>query len=81
VARTPEEILHDAGVPFRVHDWPRAGRVCPLADGATVLVDRQVLALERAFCGSGRNDATLEVSPAGLVAAAGATLTELARPG
>jgi Cys-tRNA(Pro)/Cys-tRNA(Cys) deacylase len=57
------------------------GGVCPLADGATVLVDRQVLELERAFCGSGRNDATLELSPAGLVAAAGATVTELAQPG
>jgi hypothetical protein len=40
-----------------------------------------VLGLERAFCGSGRNDATLEVSPAGLVAAAAATVTELAQPG
>jgi Cys-tRNA(Pro)/Cys-tRNA(Cys) deacylase len=153
VPRTPEEILHEAGVPFRVHEHvpvatvaeivealpfpadehvktlafdadgrvvlaalrgndrlaygalaraagvPRdrlrplppdrvreelglePGGVCPLADGATVLIDRQVLELERAFCGSGRNDATLEVSPAGLVAAAGATVTELAQPG
>jgi Cys-tRNA(Pro)/Cys-tRNA(Cys) deacylase len=57
------------------------GGVCPLAEGAVVLVDRRVLELERAFCGSGRNDATLEVSPAGLVAAAGATVTDLAQPG
>jgi Cys-tRNA(Pro)/Cys-tRNA(Cys) deacylase len=69
--------------PDRVRDelGLEPGGVCPLADGATVLVDRQVLGLERAFCGSGRNDATLEVSPAGLVAAAAATVTELAQPG
>jgi Cys-tRNA(Pro)/Cys-tRNA(Cys) deacylase len=85
-------LARAAGVPRdRLRPLPRdrvreelglePGGVCPLADGATVLVDRQVLELERAFCGSGRNDATLEVSPAGLVAAAGATVTELARPG
>ena len=153
MARTPEQILEDAGVPFRVHEHtpvatvaeildalpfpaeehvktlafdadgrivlaalrgsdrlaygalaraarrparpapPAAARrvrdelgfepggVCPLAEGALVVVDRQVLALDRAFCGSGRNDATLELAPADLVAAAGATVTELTRPG
>ena len=147
--RTPEEILRDAGVPFRVHEHepvatvaeivealpfpaeehvktlafdadgrivlaalrgsdrlaygalaraagvPRdrvrplppdrvreelglePGGVCPLADGVTVLVDPDILVLERAFCGSGRNDATLELAPAGLVAAAGAIVTTL----
>ena len=153
MGRTPEEILEDAGVPFRVHDHvpvatvaemvdalpfpaeehvktlafeaddrivlaalrgsdrlaygalaraagvPRdrlrpltpdrvreelafePGGVCPLTEAAVVIVDRQVLALDRAFCGSGRNDATLELTPADLVTAAGATVTELARPG
>ena len=69
----PERVREELGL--------EPGGVCPLADGATVLVDRQVLELERAFCGSGRNDATLEISPAGLVAAARATVTELAQPG
>jgi len=153
MARTPEQILHDAGVPFRVHEHvpvatvaeivdalpfpaeehvktlafdadgrivlaalrgsdrlaygalaraagvPRdrlrplppdrvreelafePGGVCPLAEGAVVIVDRHVLALDRAFCGSGRNDATIELSPADLVATADATVTELAQPG
>jgi prolyl-tRNA editing enzyme YbaK/EbsC (Cys-tRNA(Pro) deacylase) len=156
VARTPEEILADAGVPFRVHEHvpvatvaeivealpfpaeehvktlafdadgrvvlaalrgsdrlaygalaraagvPRdrlkplppdrvreelglePGGVCPLVDRgrATVLVDERVLDLERAFCGSGRNDATLELAPADLVDVAGATVVALtARPG
>ena len=153
MGRTPEEILRDAGVPFRVHEhvpvatvaeivgalpFPaeehvktlafdadgrivlaalrgsdrlaygslaraagiardrlrplppdrvreelgfEPGGVCPLAEGAVVIVDRRVLALDRAFCGSGRNDATLELSPADLVTAAGATVSELAQPG
>ena len=56
------------------------GGVCPLVDrdDLTVLVDRRVLELSRAFCGAGRNDATLELAPGDLVAAARATLAELA---
>jgi Cys-tRNA(Pro)/Cys-tRNA(Cys) deacylase len=56
------------------------GGVCPLVDrdDVRVLVDRRVLALERCFCGSGRSDATLEVEPAGLVAAARAEVVDLA---
>ena len=34
----------------------------------TVLVDRRVLDLPRVFCGSGRNDATLELASPALVA-------------
>jgi Cys-tRNA(Pro)/Cys-tRNA(Cys) deacylase len=58
------------------------GGVCPLVDrdGVTVLVDRRVLGLDRAFCGSGRNDVTLELSPADLVTAARATVADLAGP-
>jgi Cys-tRNA(Pro)/Cys-tRNA(Cys) deacylase len=57
------------------------GGVCPLVDrdGVTVLVDSRVLELPRAFCGSGRNDATLELSPADLVRASGAEVVDLAR--
>jgi Cys-tRNA(Pro)/Cys-tRNA(Cys) deacylase len=57
------------------------GGVCPLVDreDVTVLVDIRVLDLERVFCGSGRNDATLELAPAELVAASGARVVELAR--
>jgi len=56
------------------------GGVCPLVDrdDVRVLVDRGVLALERCFCGSGRNDATLELRPADLVAAAAAEVVDLA---
>jgi len=56
------------------------GGVCPLVDRAdvTVLFDRRVLDLPRAFCGSGRNDATLELAPADLAAASRATIAELA---
>jgi prolyl-tRNA editing enzyme YbaK/EbsC (Cys-tRNA(Pro) deacylase) len=44
-----------------------------------VLVDRRVLELPRAFCGSGRNDATLELAPADLVRASGAEVADLAK--
>ena len=56
------------------------GGVCPLVDhpGVTVLIDRRTLDLPRVFCGSGRNDATLELAPADLVAASRARVTELA---
>ncbi|MGE5273518.1 MAG: aminoacyl-tRNA deacylase [Verrucomicrobiota bacterium] len=71
----PERVRDELGL--------EPGGVCPLADrdDVTVLVDEQVLGLDRAFCGSGRNDATLELAPADLVAAAGATVTLLTRPG
>ncbi len=56
------------------------GGVCPLVDrdDVVVLVDDRVLDLERCFCGSGRNDATLELAPADLVAAAKAQVASLA---
>ena len=59
------------------------GGVCPIVDreDVVVLVDRRVLGLARAFCGSGRNDATLELAPADLVAVGGATLADLATDG
>ena len=56
------------------------GGVCPLVDrdDVPVLLDHRVLELQRAFCGSGRADATLELSPGDLLAAARARLAELA---
>jgi Cys-tRNA(Pro)/Cys-tRNA(Cys) deacylase len=59
------------------------GGVCPLVDrgDVAVLVDARVLELERCFCGSGRNDATLELAPAGLVAASGARTADLVADG
>jgi len=56
------------------------GGVCPLVDraGVTVLFDERVLALPRVYCGSGRNDATLELAPADLVAASRGRIAELA---
>jgi Cys-tRNA(Pro)/Cys-tRNA(Cys) deacylase len=56
------------------------GGVCPLVEDGTarVLVDAAVLELPRAFCGAGRNDATLELAPADLAAAAGAEIADLA---
>jgi Cys-tRNA(Pro)/Cys-tRNA(Cys) deacylase len=69
---SPERVREELGL--------EPGGVCPLADreDVTVLVDRRVLALPRSFCGSGRNDATLELAPADLVEASRATIVELA---
>jgi Cys-tRNA(Pro)/Cys-tRNA(Cys) deacylase len=56
------------------------GGVCPLVDrpGVVVLLDHRVLELPRAFCGSGRNDATLELAPSDLARASGAAVVDLA---
>jgi Cys-tRNA(Pro)/Cys-tRNA(Cys) deacylase len=68
---SPERVRDELGL--------EPGGVCPLVDRAdvTVLFDRRVLDLPRAFCGSGRNDATLELAPADLAAASGAKVVEL----
>jgi Cys-tRNA(Pro)/Cys-tRNA(Cys) deacylase len=68
----PERVEAELGL--------QPGGVCPLADreDVTVLADRRILDLPRAFCGSGRNDATLELAPEDLVAASGATVADLA---
>jgi len=67
----PERVRGELGL--------EPGGVCPLVDRAdvTVLFDRRVLDLPRAFCGSGRNDATLELAAADLAAASGATIADL----
>lgn len=56
------------------------GGVCPLADaaGVVVLVDRRVADLPRLFCGSGRADATLELTGDDLVAVSGASVVDVA---
>jgi Cys-tRNA(Pro)/Cys-tRNA(Cys) deacylase len=68
---SPERVREELGL--------EPGGVCPLVDrdNVTVLIDRRALELPRVFCGSGRNDATLELAPADLVAASRATVTEL----
>ena len=67
----PERVRSELGL--------EPGGVCPLVDvgGVTVVVDARVLELPRAFCGSGRNDATLELAPADLVRAGGARVANL----
>jgi len=69
---SPEGVREELGL--------EPGGVCPLVDrdGVTVVVDRRVLELPRAFCGAGRNDGTLELAPADLVAASRATVADLA---
>ncbi len=68
--------------PDRVRDelGLEPGGVCPLVDRSdvTVVLDARVRELQRAYCGSGRNDATFELAPADLVAASRATVADLA---
>ena len=69
----PERVRSELGL--------EPGGVCPLVDreGVVVVVDRRVLELPRAFCGSGRSDATLELAPADLVRASGAQVADLTK--
>jgi Cys-tRNA(Pro)/Cys-tRNA(Cys) deacylase len=67
----PERVEAELGL--------QPGGVCPITDAeVTVIVDERVLELPRAFCGSGRSDATLELAPADLVRASKATIADLA---
>jgi Cys-tRNA(Pro)/Cys-tRNA(Cys) deacylase len=70
----PERVRSELGL--------QPGGVCPFVDRPDVarVVDLRVLALDRAFCGSGRTDATLELAAADLVAVSGATVAEIAGP-
>lgn len=71
-ALPPERVRKELGL--------EPGGVCPLVDAGNVrvLVDSRVLDALRVFCGSGRNDATLELAPADLVTASRAVIVELA---
>jgi Cys-tRNA(Pro)/Cys-tRNA(Cys) deacylase len=58
----------------------QAGGVVPVpVNGALVLLDRAVLDLDVIICGSGRNDATLEIAGPDLVRVAAGTVGEFAR--
>ncbi len=67
----PERVREELGL--------EPGGVCPLVDRAdvTVVLDPRVLELQRVFCGSGRNDATFELSPPDLAAASRATVADI----
>jgi Cys-tRNA(Pro)/Cys-tRNA(Cys) deacylase len=69
---SPERVRDELGL--------EPGGVCPLVDhdDVTVVLDSRVLELERVFCGAGRNDATLELAPAELVAASRAAIGDIA---
>ena len=69
----PERVRSELGL--------EPGGVCPLVDrpGVACSSTGRVLDLPRAFCGSGRNDATLELAPADLVRASGAEVVDLAK--
>jgi prolyl-tRNA editing enzyme YbaK/EbsC (Cys-tRNA(Pro) deacylase) len=69
---SPERVRKELGL--------EPGGVCPLVDrdDVKVVLDARVLELERAFCGSGRNDATFELAPSDLIVASRATVADLA---
>jgi Cys-tRNA(Pro)/Cys-tRNA(Cys) deacylase len=57
------------------------GGVAPLpVGGARVIVDEAVARLGTLYCGTGRNDSTLEIETAALLRASGAGIAPLAKP-
>lgn len=70
---SPERVREELGL--------EPGGVCLLVDRDDVrrVVDERVLELDRVFTGAGRNDATLELAAADLVAAAEAAVAAIAR--
>ncbi len=71
-AAEPEDLLQT------LHMMP--GGVVPLPiNGASVVFDRRVLDLGTIYCGSGRTDATLEISAADLVRVAGGKSADLTK--
>lgn len=69
----PERVREELGL--------EPGGVCLLVDRDDVrrVVDTRVAELDRAFTGSGRNDASFELQAADLIAAADADVVDLAR--
>jgi len=70
---SPERVREELGL--------EPGGVCLLIDRDDVrrVVDVRVAALDRAFTGSGRNDASFELAAADLIATSGAEVAEIAR--
>lgn len=70
---TPEEVESELGYPL--------GGVAPFAPNTQtmVLLDKGALQHATVFCGTGRNDRTLEMAPADLVHVSGAQVVSLAK--
>ena len=66
-----EQVATDLGM--------QPGGVTPLPLGADVFLDRAVLELPTVYCGSGRNDATLEIAGADLVRVSAGRIGDFAR--
>jgi Cys-tRNA(Pro)/Cys-tRNA(Cys) deacylase len=71
--------MADADEVSRVLDM-QPGGITPLpVSGATVLLDRAVADLGTIFCGTGRNDTTLQISSVDLIRVAGARLGDFVK--
>ena len=70
---TPAKVEQDLGVTL--------GAVAPFAPNAQtrVVIDTGAMQFNRIYCGTGRNDRTLEISPLDLVKIAGAAVAPLAK--
>ena len=76
VLLTPDQLVRtDLTVDYEL------GGVAPFApnDRTEVLIDDNVLGWQVIFCGTGRNDRTLEIDPRLLVGVAGARVAGLAK--
>lgn len=73
-----ELLLRMEGVSFAVHEHVLVATVAEMLDRDDVrmLIDTRVLELERCFCCSGRDDATLGRAPVGLVTAERAEMVD-----
>jgi Cys-tRNA(Pro)/Cys-tRNA(Cys) deacylase len=72
-----DQVVTDLGMqPGGVTPLPIAASGVP---GADVLIDRAVLELATIYCGSGRNDATLEIAGADLVRVSAGRIGDFAK--
>jgi Cys-tRNA(Pro)/Cys-tRNA(Cys) deacylase len=73
-AATADEVTADLDM--------QPGGIMPMpVDGAIVLFDRAVGGLGTIYCGTGRNDLTLEIAATDLIRVSGGRLAELAKTG
>ena len=73
-AAQPDEVLADLDM--------QQGGIVPLpVEGALVLFDRGVAGLGTIYCGTGRNDLTLEIAAADLIRVAGGRLADVVKVG